>query len=217
MVGRNGEPERMADASMNDPRRPGDRLRLDLGCGRRKRPGFIGVDRVPAPEVDVVADLEASLPFQNNSAIEVHCHSVVEHLRDPIAFFNELHRILRPEGILRVYVPHFSNPYGHSDPTHQHLYGLYSFQYLTPDERQAFRRKVPDHYTRAHWEVVSQRLIFVGDTRVGSLLGRGFGKLINSHPRLQTLYERLFCWLVPCYAISADLRPLKRGSSGTGN
>jgi hypothetical protein len=195
---------------------PHDRLpqlRLDLGCGERKREGFVGVDRVERPGVDVVADLEERLPFDDNSVIEAHCHSVVEHLRDPISFFDEVHRVLHASGKLTVYVPHFSNPYGHSDPTHEHLYGLYTFQYLAPQSRQPFRRKVPDHYTSAHWDVVSQRLIFVGDTRIGMLFGRAFGKLINSHARFQAIYERLLCWLIPCYAISAVLRPLKETAS----
>jgi SAM-dependent methyltransferase len=184
-------------------------LRLDLGCGQRKREGFIGVDCIPAPGVDVVADLEARLPFEDNSAIEVHCHSVIEHLSEPIQFLDDVHRILHPSGTLRVYVPHFSNPYGHSDPTHRHLYGLYSFQYLTPQERQHFRRKVPDHYTSAHWEVLSERLIFLGETRIGMVLGRAFGKLVNSHTRIQAFYERLLCWQIPCYALSVELRPMK--------
>jgi SAM-dependent methyltransferase len=196
-------------AATPGPHRDLPRLRLDLGCGQRKREGFVGVDRIDAPTVDVVADLESRLPFDDNSAIEVHCHSVVEHLREPIAFFDEVHRILHASGSFTVYVPHFSNPYGHSDPTHQHLYGLYSFQYLTPHSRQRFRRKVPDHYTTAHWEVLSLRLIFQGDTSIGMFFGRAFGKLINSRARIQALYERLLCWLIPCYAVSAVLRPLK--------
>ncbi len=167
------------------------------------------MDRIEGPGVDVVADLEQPLPFGDDSAAEVHCHSLLEHLSEPIRFLDEVHRVLRGDGVLRVYVPHFSNPYGHSDPTHQHTFGLYSFQYLSPAERQTFKRKVPDHYTTRHWDVLEQRLIFLEQSRIGSLLGRAFGRLVNSSPALQNFYERHLCWIVPCYAFAAVLRPLK--------
>lgn len=186
-----------------------DALRLDLGCGPRKRPGFVGVDRVAAPGVDVVADLEQPLPFEDDAAIEVHCRSVLEHIADPIGLLDEIHRVLATGGRLSVFVPHFSNPYGHSDPTHRHLWGLYSLQYLSPHRLQVYKRKVPSHYTSRHWRTVRQRLFFRGESRFGNAALRAFGKAVNSSARWQERYERLGCWIVPCYAVSAELEPIK--------
>jgi predicted SAM-dependent methyltransferase len=42
--------------------------KLELGCGRKKRPGFFGIDVQPAPEVDLVLDFEQQrLPFPDGS------------------------------------------------------------------------------------------------------------------------------------------------------
>lgn len=184
-------------------------LRLDLGCGRRKRPGFVGVDLVPGPEVDVVADLDGPLPFDDSSAAEAHCRSTIEHLRDPIGFLNEIHRVLRPGGRLHIFVPHFSNPYFYSDPTHQHTFGLYSFSYVCATVDQPFRRKVPAHYTDRRWRVVEQRLYFEGRSRGGTLALRALGKLVNASEARQEFYERHLAWRLPCYAVAATLEPRK--------
>lgn len=36
---------------------------LELGCGKKKRQGAIGIDRIDLPEVDIVADVEEGLDF----------------------------------------------------------------------------------------------------------------------------------------------------------
>jgi SAM-dependent methyltransferase len=186
--------------------------RLDVGCGRRKRPGFFGIDSVASEEVDLVADLEQPLPFADGSIREVHCHSVIEHIEEPIAFLDEMHRLLHPKGHIDIFVPHFSNPFGHSDPTHKHLWGLYSFCYLVAAADQPFRRKVPDHYTTRRWAIGELRLYFQGQSRVGNLAARAVGKLVNRSARTQELYERLLCWTIPCYAVVVRMSPVKAAS-----
>jgi len=55
-------------------------------------------------------------------------------------------------------VPHFSNPYFYSDPTHRAFYGLYTFGYWV--ERTPFRRNVPQYTTPIPLQLVSARLTF---------------------------------------------------------
>jgi 2-polyprenyl-3-methyl-5-hydroxy-6-metoxy-1,4-benzoquinol methylase len=47
-----------------------------------------------------VADLDAPLPWPDNSFDLILCVEGIEHLRNPFAFLSELHRIVRPNGLL---------------------------------------------------------------------------------------------------------------------
>ena len=53
----------------------------------------------------ICADVDKPLPFQDASADGALASHILEHLRSPIAFLEELHRILRPQGILVIGLP----------------------------------------------------------------------------------------------------------------
>jgi SAM-dependent methyltransferase len=92
---------------------------VDIGCGAVKQlPGAVGVDAVAQPGVDVVADLDAGLPFESASVDRVFAIHVLEHVADLLAVMRELHRILRPEGVLHVLAPDWRHVNAVADPTH---------------------------------------------------------------------------------------------------
>lgn len=96
-------------------------MKLDLGCGKNKREGFIGVDSRPFEGVDIVADLRQPWPWDHGSIEEVHCSHFVEHLTAPerIHFANELHRVLKPGGKATLITPHWASSRAYGDLTHQ--------------------------------------------------------------------------------------------------
>jgi predicted SAM-dependent methyltransferase len=96
-------------------------LKLDLGCGPNKRPGFVGVDSRSFPGVDVVADLRQRWPWDDGSVEEVFCSHFVEHLTAPerIHFVNELYRVLRPGCAAELIVPNWASARAYGDLTHQ--------------------------------------------------------------------------------------------------
>jgi SAM-dependent methyltransferase/uncharacterized protein YbaR (Trm112 family) len=57
-----------------------------------------------APDVDMIADSH-DLPFQTASFDAVVCQSVLEHVVDPCRCVNEIHRVLRPRGIVYAEIP----------------------------------------------------------------------------------------------------------------
>src|SRR3989338_9219166 len=59
----------------------GTPLRLNLGCNRNPKPGFINVDIQPFPGVDVVADLEKPWPWKDGTLDDIVCADLPEHLR----------------------------------------------------------------------------------------------------------------------------------------
>lgn len=94
------------------------RVVLDLGCGRRKFPGAIGVDAYA--ETDVAHDLDRfPYPFETGAADLVILRHVVEHLADVVGVMRETARLLKPGGHAFVLTPHFSDASSWIDPTHR--------------------------------------------------------------------------------------------------
>jgi predicted SAM-dependent methyltransferase len=107
---------------------------LDLGCGSKKRAGAIGIDVNPRTDADVIHDLNVfPYPFADDSFDEVYADNVVEHLDDVMAVMEELHRISRPDALVKVVVPYFRSRWAFIDPTHRHFFGVESFAYFDPD------------------------------------------------------------------------------------
>lgn len=97
-------------------------FRINIGCGDRKHPGFINVDVCGDP--DVRFDLEQfPWPFSDGVADEILAEHFLEHVHDYERTIFEIHRVLKPGGILHFKVPHFRSPYY---PWH-----LHHFQFST--------------------------------------------------------------------------------------
>ena len=110
-----------------------DELRiLDIGCGEHKISGAIGMDINPRTAADVIHDLDhIPYPFPDNRFDEVVGRHVIEHVGNPTAVLCELHRITRPGGLVRLVVPHWTNPDFASDLTHRNHLNSYSFRNFT--------------------------------------------------------------------------------------
>lgn len=98
-------------------------MKLNLGCGDLRIPGYVGVDFLPGPAVDVPFDLTdhpwnfaGIRPGQVDEIIAWH---FLEHLpgNELDAAMREIARLLRPGGMLRVRVPYglrsLTNPHHH--------------------------------------------------------------------------------------------------------
>lgn len=78
---------------------------INLGAGVKKvREDVIDVDIAPYAGVDVVADV-CALPFRDNYADAVIAESLLEHVRTPIAAVKEMHRVLKPGGMIYISTP----------------------------------------------------------------------------------------------------------------
>lgn len=96
-------------------------LKLNLGCGGRKFPGFVNVDKYGEP--DVQHDLEQfPWPWVDSSVDEVRLIHVLEHLgRDPEVFIGvvkELYRVCAAGAKVMIVVPHPRHDNFLGDPTH---------------------------------------------------------------------------------------------------
>jgi SAM-dependent methyltransferase len=104
-------------------------IQIDLGCGPRKPEGFVGVDSYPWSEVDVIADLNETFPFPDNSVDRVRAYDVIEHLPDRVHTMNEIWRVCKPNAIVDISVPSTDGRGAFQDPTHVSFWNINSFQY----------------------------------------------------------------------------------------
>lgn len=83
---------------------PGARV-LDVGSGGRVIvPGIITLDAVPFAGVSIVGDVHR-LPLPDNQFDCVFCTGVLEHIRDPWQVIREIHRVLKPGGVIHLDAP----------------------------------------------------------------------------------------------------------------
>jgi len=83
---------------------------LDMGCGRNKHPGAVGMDRVNLPEVDLVHNLNPiPYPIKDNIFDEVYATHVIEHMDSVLAVMEEIHRICRPQARVTLITPHYTD------------------------------------------------------------------------------------------------------------
>lgn len=194
----------MIDFAARDP------LKLDLGCGSTKRgPDYVGVDLLPGEGVDVVGDaLDVLRSLPNDRVAEVYTSHFLEHLEDLTGLMLEIERVLAPGGLLLVQVPHFSNPYFFSDPTHRRAFGLYTFSYYAADP--ALRRRVPSYGHELRLRLEHVELVFrsAAEFRWRSRFKAVVGRLVNRNSWTQEFYEEHLPWIFPCYEIRVTLRKL---------
>jgi hypothetical protein len=187
----------------------GKGLRLNLGSGRRSLPGFYNVDQLLLPGVDIQADLNEPLSaLPDNCVEEVYCRHGIEHISRFLELLAELHRVTRPDARIEIIVPHFSNPYGYSDPTHVRFFGLYSFFYFC-DEADQPKRKVPSFYLRERFRVESIRCNLLKASVVDKAIASIVQPWINRSINRLDWYERRLCRRIPASTMRYVLRTKK--------
>tara|TARA_Y100001968_G_scaffold329487_1_gene378929 strand:+ start:6098 stop:6664 length:567 start_codon:yes stop_codon:yes gene_type:complete len=111
-------------------------IKLNLGCGENRLPGYVNVDKYGEP--DIRHDLESfPWPWSDNSVSEIRLVHVLEHLGKEtdvyFGIFKEIYRICRNGSQIFIVVPHFRHQYFYDDPTHVRV--------VTPLGLQLFSQK----------------------------------------------------------------------------
>lgn len=104
--------------------------RLDIGCGYKKEYASIGIDIRKLPGVDIIADIN-HLPFKDNSIDEIVCTHILEHIPNLTDAMRELHRILKPHGLLFIKAPHANSLWSKSNPEHKTFFTMWTMNYYT--------------------------------------------------------------------------------------
>ncbi len=127
--------------------------KLNIGCGLDFLPNCINSDRVQIKNrVDVVHDLNVfPWPWESNTFDEVIAKSVLEHLvPDLVQTLDEIHRILKPGGLVTLKLPHWRSDIAWQDPTHRWKFSLKSFEQFDPS---TLRGELYAHYSKRKWKI----------------------------------------------------------------
>lgn len=140
-------------------------IKLDIACGQNKQEGFIGMDIAKCKGVDIVQNvLHYPWPIESGSVEEAFCSHFIEHI--PFAywnkgnkyslvpesnqsveafckFFEEVYRVLKSGGSIKLIAPYYSSMRAWQDPTHRRAICDASFFYLSKKWREEQRL---DHY-----------------------------------------------------------------------
>lgn len=173
---------------------------LDLGCGTRKRPGAIGLDINPATGADVIHNLEVlPYPFVDDRFEEIYVDNVLEHLTDVIGAMEELHRISKPQALVKIIVPYFRSRWAFIDPTHCHFFTTGSFSYFDPNSLVS--KIYP--YSKVRFNI--EKIVFNENIKLGFFMSC-VKRVANRWP---DAYERLLSQFFPLDDLTFYLRVVK--------
>ena len=145
-------------------------MRLNVGCGRGIKDGWVNLDSQPLPGVDIVFDLEKcrhkAIPLDDDCADEFLVSHLLEHIVDVLPMMQELHRVAKNGAIMEIRVPHDGHNRAWADQTHVRGYNEESFGYFSQPHYH-----FADYGYRGDWKceqivLVGQRDNFTDDAPV---------------------------------------------------
>ena len=169
--------------------------KLNLGCGLDIRTGWTNLDIARLPGVDVVHDVNSlPLPFSDKEFDYILCKDLLEHL-DYVPLLREVHRILRPGGILEITVPHFTSQDNFIDPTHKKMFSFQTFEFFV--QGSPFAR---EYYFDFHFQrILSARITFLKRFLLYNYIVE---PIVNVAKPIKRLYEATaLCRLFPAHNI----------------
>lgn len=125
---------------------------IDLGCGRRKDPNSIGIDIVKLEGVDIVADLNKGIPLKDGTVDILVSFHFLEHVNDLLYIIEEIYRVVKPDGIVKIRVPYFNCFDAFTDPTHKNFFTERAFDYFADESILIW-------YSKAKFKILKKELI----------------------------------------------------------
>lgn len=105
--------------------------KLDIGCGRNKLSGCIGIDISKHSDAEYIIDIEKhELPFNDESVDFIFTSHTLEHIENIVFVMNEFWRVLKYGGLLDIHVPHKDCNLAWQDPMHKRYFVPESFKFF---------------------------------------------------------------------------------------
>lgn len=163
-------------------------MKLDLGCGMKKKHGFTGVDKLDLPGVDIVCDFDKyPLPLPDNSVDEFFSMHFFEHVDNIVQILDEICRVGKNGACINIYVPYYNSIGAYRDPTHVRFFTYDTFMYFTNT------KKMPSFYSSSKFKIEKRRiLVYPGNSNF-------FGKLRFAYKLPLQLFVDIAPSLYECF------------------
>lgn len=172
---------------------------LDVGCGIKKYPGAVGIDRLAGTAADIIHDLDQfPWPIENSSFEEIRLIHVIEHVDDVIRTMEELHRVGRNGAKVFIVTPHYTDFSSFCDPTHKWHLNSYSLRYFGADNAGF------GYYSQIKFREISTKVKLLALWRY-----MGFQLLVNAFPRFRRFWEHYLCFVIRGKVIEWELEVVK--------
>lgn len=167
-------------------------MKLNIGSGEKRIDGFINIDKFPSHKEDLFGDLDTKIDLPDGCAEEVILDNVIEHVDSIVNAMKEIRRLLKKEGVVHIYTPHFTSHSSWRDPTHKHHLSYFSFD--------MFCKERNSHYLGGMlFKAEEKKLSFGGGI---SIIGRIIFKLSPE------MYEKKFCFIFPASTLYIKLKAI---------
>ena len=112
-------------------------IKLDLGCGPRKKAGFLGIDISDFEGVDIIRDLRRGIPLSDNTVDEVWCSHIIEHFcqTDLLFLIDEIWRVCISGAAIWIITPDATSSNAYKDPMHVSFWYPDSFDFWKINEQ----------------------------------------------------------------------------------
>lgn len=191
-------------------------LALDLGCGKNKHAGAIGLDMNAGLDglVDVIYEVKSRqlLPFRDNTFSRIYMIDFIEHMNDIPWVLSEVHRVATKDGVVEIRFPHYSSVIAYSDVTHIHKLALHALDHFDPSTsfgkrysyHKFFSRNFPFKITNIQPEFVDVPF----PRSIIAYLTKALYQRLGADN-----YEKSLAHFLPLYNINVEMRVIKNSQS----
>ncbi|MBL7196615.1 MAG: class I SAM-dependent methyltransferase [Candidatus Omnitrophica bacterium] len=169
-------------------------FKTDIDCK------MVYLDKVSLPHVNVMHDLNLfPYPFQDNEFDEIWAEHVLEHVDNLDKVMEELWRIAKPCGAIKILVPAWMAWQAYADPTHKRFFTRESFDFWDAST----------HLGRERGYYISQKAKFKAEKKLIRFKGpflSFFQPLFNKY---YNFYRSYLVWIFPANDIRFELEVIK--------
>ena len=183
-------------------------MKLNLGCGKDLREGYVNIDIVDYGG-NIIHNLNSyPYPFEDNTFEEIYASHVLEHLNNFHDAVTELYRISRPGANIIVYAPFFLNTKYFGEPDHKIPFSIRTFdnyEFIGNRKLKFYEKWKLNHRTnyegRAQFEILEKKFITSHFTAL-----KWMDLIVNIEP---VIYERFLAGIFSPEEVFFKLRVIK--------